>query len=201
MRKGHVEGRIKELEAPYSTDPGAEPNLESAIRVVGQALDRVKERPIPPILVVSPDQVAQVMKDMGADARQYVPVPYMEQKVAAGLPLEIADDRVKDYLLVHRRVARRPETLFGVQVQGDSMDPRYPSGSIVVVDRSQSDPAALIHRVILAVLDDSAAVKILNQDASHWILESQNPKYRPMYVDRAENPVIGRVIGGWVEEG
>jgi SOS-response transcriptional repressor LexA len=140
------------------------------------------------------------MKEMGAEAEQYVPVPYMEQAAAAGRPLEVVDERVKDFLLIHRRVARRPEFLFGVQIAGDSMEPRYPSGSIVVVDRSQADPSALLHRPVLIQVEGAVALKILNQGSSHWILESLNPKFRPVYVDKTSNPVLGRVIGAWVEE-
>ena len=185
-------------------EPGQEPvkalTPVTLKKLLSDAVSQVREKPLPTVLVVAGEDVQKVMRDLGANAQQYVPIPYMDQKVAAGPPLEVVDERVKDFLLVHRRKIRRTTGYFGVQIDGDSMEPRYPSGSIVVVDSEQKDPSALIHKIVLAIHEGGGLVKWLSQDESHWILESENARYRPIYIKKEINPIVGRIVGGWVEE-
>ena len=115
-------------------------------------------------------------------------------RVAAGIPLTAAE-----YIIDTEEI---PQTMaadgeyFGLQVKGDSMEPKISDGDVVIV-RKQSD-ADDGDLVIALVNGDDAVVKRLKKYADGIALISTNPAYEPMYFSRADiesKPVsiIGKV--------
>ena len=83
---------------------------------------------------------------------------------------------------------------FGLQIHGDSMEPRMKDGDVVIV-RQQND--AETDNIVIAVVNgNEATCKRLKKYAEGIALISTNPSYEPMYFSNkeiAEKPV--RIIG------
>ncbi len=115
-------------------------------------------------------------------------------RVAAGIPLTAAE-YIIDTEEIPQAMAADGE-YFGLQVKGDSMEPKISDGDVVIV-RKQSD-ADDGDLVIALVNGDDAVVKRLKKYADGIALISTNPAYEPMYFSRADiesKPVsiIGKV--------
>lgn len=134
----------------------------------------------------------------------YIPTPASPRKgitinvygrVAAGIPLEMIED-VIDTEEIPEELAKTGE-FFGLQIHGDSMEPKISQGDIVIV-RKQDD-AETDNIVIAAVNGTDATCKRLKKYKDGIALISTNPAYEPMYFSNQEiieKPVriIGRVV-------
>ncbi len=82
---------------------------------------------------------------------------------------------------------------FGVKIDGDSMEPKYPNGGIAWVKRTQE---LNIGDAGIFILDNCPLFKICDKKG----LKSLNPKYETKYVnDNSNFVVIGKVIGYYCE--
>lgn len=116
-------------------------------------------------------------------------------RVAAGIPIEAIEDII-DTEEISEELAKTGE-FFGLQIHGDSMEPRMKEGDVVIV-RKQED-AESDDIVIALVNGDDATCKRLKKYADGISLISTNPAYDPMYFSNKEieeKPVriIGRVV-------
>ena len=116
-------------------------------------------------------------------------------RVAAGIPLEIIEDII-DTEEIPEEMAKTGE-FFGLQIRGDSMEPRMKEGDVVIV-RKQDD-AESGDTVIATVNGTDATCKRLKKYADGIALIATNPAYDPMYFSNEEitsKPVriIGRVM-------
>ena len=116
--------------------------------------------------------------------------------VAAGIPIEAIEDII-DTEEISAEMARNGEH-FGLQIKGDSMEPRIKEGDNIIVRKQEN---AENGDVVVAMVNGNDAVckKLVKQE--HGItLVSTNPEYDPMYFsnkDIEELPV--RIIGKVVE--
>lgn len=115
-------------------------------------------------------------------------------RVAAGIPLTAAE-YILDTEEISQSMANDGE-YFGLQVKGDSMEPKISNGDVVIV-RKQSD-ADDGDFVIALVNGDDAVVKRLKKYKDGIALISTNPAYEPLYFSNDEietKPVeiIGKV--------
>ena len=108
-----------------------------------------------------------------------------EQAAAAGLGITLGDDAFSFRQVPASLLPKNAS--FGVPVSGDSMEPLYHNGDILLVDSDQ-EPA--IGEVGVFLLDGKGFVKKRGTDA----LISLNPKYAPIPLD-SETRSFGRVIG------
>ena len=116
-------------------------------------------------------------------------------RVAAGIPLEMIED-VIDTEEIPEEMAKTGD-FFGLQIHGDSMEPRMKDGDVVIV-RKQDD-AESGDTVIATVNGTDTTCKRLKKYADGIALIATNPAYEPMYFSREEiasKPVriIGRVM-------
>lgn len=117
-------------------------------------------------------------------------------RVAAGIPIEAVEDII-DTEEISEELARTGE-FFGLQIHGDSMEPRIYDGDVVIV--RQQDDAESGEIVIAMVNGDDAVCKRLSKYAGGISLISLNSKYDPLIFtneDIASKPV--RIIGKVVE--
>lgn len=117
-------------------------------------------------------------------------------KVAAGVPRHMQDEYVIGYEDVSNDMIK-DDTVFGLEINGDSMSPRILKGDIVIV-REQND-AESGDVVIVTINGDEATCKRLMKYADGISLISFNPAYEPMTFSNKEieeKPVriIGKVI-------
>lgn len=116
-------------------------------------------------------------------------------RVAAGFPIEMMDEII-DMEEITEELARTGE-FFGLQIHGDSMEPKISEGDIVIV---RKQPDAETGQVVIATVDGTdATCKKLRKHENGISLISSNPKYDPMFFtcEEVENlPVciIGRVV-------
>ena len=113
-------------------------------------------------------------------------------RVAAGIPIDCVEEII-DTEEITQDMASTGE-FFGLQIHGDSMEPRMKDGDVVIV--RQEDDAETDNIVIAVVNGNEATCKRLKKYAEGIALISTNPSYEPMYFSNkeiAEKPV--RIIG------
>lgn len=115
--------------------------------------------------------------------------------IIAGIPLEKIKDII-DTEEIPESMARTGD-FFGLQIKGDSMDPKISNGDVVIVRRQ--DNAETGDVVIATVNGDKAACKRLRKYRDGIELISNNPSYESMFFSNEEieqKPVkiIGRVV-------
>lgn len=116
-------------------------------------------------------------------------------RVAAGIPLEAIEDIV-DTEEISEEMANTGE-FFGLQIHGDSMEPRMIEGDVVIVKKQEDAESGEI--VIALVNGCDATCKRLKKYDQGIMLLSSNPKYEPMIFTHDEiesKPVtiIGKVV-------
>lgn len=116
-------------------------------------------------------------------------------RVAAGIPIEAVEEIVDTEEITEEMAATG--TYFGLQIKGDSMEPRMFSGDVVIV--RQQDDAESGDIVIAMVNGDDATCKRLRKYRDGIELISNNPAYPPMFYSNEEivtKPVkiIGKVV-------
>lgn len=117
-------------------------------------------------------------------------------RVAAGIPIEAVQDII-DTEEIPEELAKTGE-FFGLQIHGDSMEPRMCEGDVVIV--RQQDDAESGDIVIVTVNGSEATCKRLRKYRDGIELISNNPSYEPIFYNNkeiTEKPV--RVIGKVVE--
>jgi len=123
-----------------------------------------------------------------------VKVPVLGE-VRAGMP-EFAEEQYLDYEDVTIPPSERDD-YFALKVRGDSMEPKFTQGDILIVRRQTDAEQGAF--VVAMVGEDSATVKILHHTPTGLILSPTNPKYEPMYFTKEEVAslpvrIIGRVM-------
>ena len=116
-------------------------------------------------------------------------------QVAAGVPIEAIEDII-DTEEISQEMASTGD-FFGLQIHGDSMEPRMYEGDVVIV--RQQDDAENGEVVIAMVNGDEATCKRLKKYAGGIMLLSNNPKYEPMVFSNEDiitKPVkiLGKVV-------
>ena len=117
-------------------------------------------------------------------------------RVAAGIPIEAIEDVIDTEEITDEMA--KTGTHFGLQIHGDSMEPRMCEGDVVIV-RHQDD-AESGDIVIATVNGADATCKRLRKYRDGIELISNNPAYKPMFYSNEEieqKPV--RIIGKVVE--
>ena len=117
-------------------------------------------------------------------------------RVAAGLPIE-AIENIIDTEEISEEMARTGE-YFGLQIHGDSMEPRMYEGDIVIVRKQEDAESGDI--VIAMVNGNDAVCKRLQKYAGYISLISLNSaKYEPMIyssedIEAKPVKIIGKVV-------
>lgn len=122
--------------------------------------------------------------------RMYRALPEHDNRLAAGFdfPLE-ADPGTHNVFVRNGGIADRATDIFWVN--GESMQPMYPDGSRVFVERADATSIAY-GEPIACIVDNVPYVKIYEKDGLH----SVNPAFSTIRVNEQNNVcLIGRVLG------
>ena len=116
-------------------------------------------------------------------------------RVAAGIPIAAIEECI-DTEEITEDMAATGE-FFGLKIHGDSMEPKFSEGDVVIV--RQQDDAESGDIVIATVNGDEATCKRLRKYRDGIELVSSNPSYEPMFfsnTDIIQKPVriLGRVV-------
>ena len=115
--------------------------------------------------------------------------------VRAGVPMT-AVENIIDYEEISKEDAAKGEH-FGLVVKGDSMEPRFAEGDVVIVRKQETVENGEI--AVVLVNGDDATVKKFYRSDNGIKLVSTNPTYDPFFftpdeVDSLPVQVIGRVV-------
>ena len=116
-------------------------------------------------------------------------------RVSAGLPIE-AVENIIDTEEISEELSKTGE-FFGLQIHGNSMEPKFSEGDVVIVRKQEDAESGDI--VIATVNGTDATCKRLRKYRDGIELISTNPSYEPMFFSAEEieqKPVriIGRVV-------
>jgi phage repressor protein C with HTH and peptisase S24 domain len=108
---------------------------------------------------------------------------------------------VEDVLLAPLSWCTHPENMLSMHVEGDSMYPTIPSGSILFVDTASTERETLNEKlVVVAHRDLGFKVARFQRLAGSDLLVSANPKYLPLDVSNATKwKIFGEVLW-WVSK-
>lgn len=135
-------------------------------------------------------------EDSPDDKREdYIRIPVLG-RVAAGIPID-AIEEIIDWEDISADMAAGGAEYFGLQIKGDSMEPKISDGDIVIV-RKQPDVDSGEIAVVL-VNGDDATVKRVKKSAAGITLISNNPAYDPMFysnedIEKLPVAILGRVV-------
>lgn len=135
-------------------------------------------------------------EDSPDDKREdYIRIPVLG-RVAAGIPID-AIEEIIDWEDISADMAAGGTEYFGLQIKGDSMEPKISDGDIVIV-RKQPDVESGEIAVVL-VNGDDATVKRVKKSAAGITLISNNPAYDPMFysnedIEKLPVAILGRVV-------
>ena len=115
--------------------------------------------------------------------------------VRAGYPME-AVENIIDYEEIDEDMARRGE-FFALRIKGDSMEPRFVDGDVVIVRKQETADSGDI--VVALVNGDSATIKKLKRHQNGITLVPSNAAYEPMYYSSEEIielpvTILGKVV-------
>jgi len=162
--------------------------------------EKNKQLSEPTIHIVTPEEGQRLLKEKeGIDT--FIPVPLIEEKIAAGNPMFIENGDVEGYCVIYEKWARG-RNMVCVRVKGESMHPTICNGSIVGIDIGNNEFEE--GKVFAARYNDGCTVKrVFRQDEDYLILSSDNPdriNYRDMIInlkETEETPLIGKVVWAW----
>lgn len=141
-------------------------------------------------LNVSPDVLLGASNIQGTGVK----IPVLG-KVQAGIPVEAIEDIV-DYEEIPSKMAEGG-TYFGLTVKGDSMEPKFSEGDVVIV-RSQPDIESGDIAIVMVNGADATIKKVIKQE-NGILLKPSNNKYEPFFYDNKSISekrvvIIGKVV-------
>ena len=116
--------------------------------------------------------------------------------VQAGIPMDAIEDII-DYEEIPESMARSGE-YFALQIRGNSMEPKFSAGDVVIV-RKQSDVNSGDIAVVL-VNGDDATIKKIKKRPDGVMLIPNNPEFEPMFYSNQEIEELPVVVLGKVVE-
>jgi SOS-response transcriptional repressor LexA len=124
---------------------------------------------------------------------------FAEIRASAGGGAEVFDENY-EYIDVDRKIL---ENILGstpsgeieaIHVEGESMEPTLPDGSIVFIDRKQTDSSR--DGIFVASTANGLFIKRIRRRADGMVeLISDNPLYTPEVLPPEQGEIVGRVVG------
>lgn len=145
------------------------------------------------VLNVSVDYL--IGNDVPPERPGYVRIPVLG-RVAAGIPID-AIEEVIDWEDISVDEVGSGE-YFGLQIQGQSMEPKISDGDVVIVRRQPDVDSGDI--AVVLVNGNDATVKRIKKSPQGVTLIPSNPAYEPMYYSNEEIESLPVTILGKVVE-
>ena len=116
-------------------------------------------------------------------------------KVQAGVPVEAIQDII-DYEDISN-ISKDPSEYFALQVKGQSMEPKFSEGDVVIVKKQDTAEDGEI--VIALVNGDEATIKKLKKRADGIVLLPLNQQFDMMYytaddIEKLPVRILGKVV-------
>jgi repressor LexA len=115
-------------------------------------------------------------------------------RVAAGQPVMSPENREGEMTIDPALFSiRSSSNLFGLKVRGESMIDAYILDGDVLIIRSQQ--TAQNGEIVVALVDGEATVKRFFLESGRVRLQPENKAYKPIYVERGELMLMGKLVG------
>ena len=142
------------------------------------------------------DQAVDMLKE---ETEKFFQIRYFSDiRASAGGGAEVFDENYEtisiDEKIMHNMVGMGNTELEAIHVDGESMEPTLQDGSIVFIDRTQTD----INKsgVFIASTTGGLFIKRIQKRADGMIeLISDNSMYPPQAINPAEVTIVGKVVG------
>ena len=122
------------------------------------------------------------------------PMPVLTQSVVCGRPVPVCDEGVEQILELPKSIAKDIKG-FILRVRGDSMEPRYSEGDLVIVERCET---ARDGQNVVAMLGGEGTLKTLVHDRQKrlWLVPKNTAKHKPILVQEEDDFCIMGVVRG-----
>ena len=165
----------------------------SPIELIRRGLEKLEQETNEVVIVAPENLPSEAMSDYVA-----VGLVPMRELIAKTIP----PSHVEGYIMAFRQWLPNPNETIGVRLEDDSMNPILPSGSIVAIDRSQTDPNLLQGRLVAACPDRDPVIRWLDISGRHLILRPGHPSREFPLVpvelgELSDGLIIGQVVWSW----
>lgn len=118
-------------------------------------------------------------------------------RVAAGIPLQ-AIQEIEDYEEISKEMADKAE-YFALRIKGESMEPKFNDGDVVIIRRQDDVESGEIAVVIVNGLD-ATVKRVMKQDNGIMLVASNQSVFPPKFYDnKAIEELPVRILGKVVE--
>lgn len=116
-------------------------------------------------------------------------------RIVAGIPVEAITDII-DYEEITKEMAGNGE-YFALQIRGDSMEPKFSEGDVVIVRKQPYIESGDI--AIVLINGEDATIKIVKKHETGIFLVSTNPSYSPKFfsneeIEKLPVTILGKVV-------
>lgn len=118
-------------------------------------------------------------------------------KIPAGIPIELIDE-VIDYEELDNKMFKGEKEYFGVKISGDSMNPKYLDGDILIVQKMNDCESG--QDCIVMVNGDDGTFKRVVKTSNGIALQPLNPNYEIKFYSNEEVEKLPIKILGIVKE-
>lgn len=134
------------------------------------------------------------------NAMPFVQVPLLRENCPP-TPREITADDIESVIAVPTSLlSDKPDAYVGIRHRGDSMAPVLQDRFIVVVDRTNRDPARLAGRMVAVWGEQGLLARwlVIESDGGPMLLRPEHPDYPTVSLDAAAtNQILGDVVFWW----
>lgn len=165
----------------------------SPIELIRRGLEKLEQEPHDVVIVAPENLPGEAMSEFVAVSL----VPLSDLGRRAPDP-----SHVEGYIMAYRQWLPNPSETVGVRLGDASMHPILPTGSVVAIDRSVTDPQRLQGRIVAAAPEGEPLIRWLEISGRHMILRPNQPDKDhpliPVELDAVTDGVIlGQVVWSW----
>jgi hypothetical protein len=165
----------------------------SPIELIRRGLEKLEQEPND-VVIVAPESLP------GEAISDFVAVSLVPLRELSRRPIDLSG--IEGYIMAYRQWLPNPSETVGVRLLDDSMNPILPTGSIVAVDRSVTDPRHLQGRIVAARPEREPVIRWLDLSERHLILRPNQPSREhpliPVELEgNLEGLILGQVVWSW----
>lgn len=163
------------------------------IQLIRRGLEKLEQQPSD-VVVVSPENLP------GDSTSEFVAVTLVPMAHLDGRPLD--PGRAEGHILAYREWLPHPKFTIAVRLDDDAMFPILPSGSVVAVDCSITDPQRLQGKMVAACPDGVPMIRWLDLSGRHLLFRPNQPSREHPLIplkldDSSAGPILGQVVWSW----
>lgn len=158
------------------------------VRLYNSLSNQGKEKVVLYARNLAQEEQAQKVADMSKRLYEY----RVYERMSAGIGASVYGDQNFDTVYFNEELAHD----FASWVSGDSMEPKYQSGSVALIRETGFDYDGAVYAV---VCNNQTYIKRVYREEDGLRLVSINPKYKDIFISYEEDPrIVGIIVGNFV---